>query len=707
MKRRWIIFGTALALYAALMGVARVITTRQAQRSTEAQLDNAILDYRATVAGAIDTMLGSIARQAVRELGRAEPRPMEEIGALAKRLDIDELNVVDRTGEIIASNDPHCMGVHQADNPVTAPFLALTNGTVVSVSQPFRPHAHNPAVRAKYLAVAFPGGDGYVQVGLDERHLGEMLPVILDYVFDEWMLGRTGFLLCANDDTDVLVSNPARHRDEARTLAETGFDEAAAAPYEVVGNADRGSTFKQRIYGETCDCRNYLFGGHRFVPVLPEREFYDTRTIFGSVFGVLLFLVLGAAAWGTDRILRDKDRLKAFYDAEDARRRSEMEIAKTIQTSALPGKVPPNPVFRLAASMTPARDVGGDFYDHFRYDATHIAFLVADVSGKGITAALYMMTAKDILRNKLLATRDGAAAFDSANADLCRNNPASMFLTAWGGILDTATGRLQYINAGHNPPLVRRADGTVEWLREKSGPMLAVLPGTAYKLRTATLAPGDTLFLYTDGVTEAMDPTGALFGETRLEETLRAAPTGEPESVCRMVRAAVTAFAAGAPAADDLTVLAVQPTPLPRRRTRIFPANRNGISDSSDYLDECLAAAPSSLSPLSAPLHVMLDEVVSNVVNYAGATVFEVTAEFSSTRASLTVSDNGKPYVPFAHADPDTSLPADARPIGGLGILIVKKTADAVTYRRENGHNVLCFEKVVGGKAQAETEPKA
>ena len=699
MKRRWIVFGTALALYAALMGVARVITTRQAERSTEAQLDNAMFDYRATVAGAIDTMLGSVARQAVRELGRAEPRSMEDIEALARHLDIDEINVVDRTGKIIASNDPHCLGVEMADNPVTAPFLALTNGSVMSVSQPFRPHAHNPAVRAKYLAVAFPGGDGFVQVGLDARHLGEMLPVILDYVFDAWALGRTGFFLCANDDTDLLVSNPSRHRDEARTLAETGFDEAAAAPYEVVGNADRGRTFKQRIFGETCDCRNYLFGGHRFVPVLPEREFYDTRTIFGAVFGVLLFLVLGAAAWGTDRILRDKDRLKAFYDAEDARRRREMDIAKTIQTSALPGKVPPNPVFRLAASMTPARDVGGDFYDHFRYDATHIAFLVADVSGKGITAALYMMTSKDILRNKLLAMRDGAAAFDSANADLCRNNPASMFLTAWGGILDTATGRLQYVNAGHNPPLVRRADGTVEWLRGKSGPMLAIVPGASYKLHTAVLAPGDTLFLYTDGVTEAMDPTGALFGERRLEETLRAAPAGEPESVCRMVRDAVDAFAAGAPAADDLTVLAVQLNQP--RRTRIFPSNLNGISDSSAFLDECLAAAPSSLAPLSAPLHVMLDEVVSNVVNYAGATVFEVTFEFSSTRASLTVSDNGKPYVPFAHADPDISLPAESRPIGGLGILIVKKTADAVTYHRENGHNVLCFEKVVGGNVQA------
>lgn len=690
MKRRWAIYGIALALYVALMAIARIITTRQAALNIEAQLDNALHDYHATIAGAIDTMLGSAARQAVRELGQPVLRSMDEIDALAHRLDIDELNVVDRTGEIIASNDPLCMGVHMADDPVMSPFMALTNGTLAFVSQPFRPHARNPKVRAKYLAVAFPGGNGFVQVGLDERHLSELLPVILNFIIDEWALGRTGFFLCANDDTDVLVSTPTRHREEAKTLADTGFDELAAAPYEVVGADSPGHTFKQRLYGEMCHCRNYLFGGHRFVPAIPEREFNDTRTIFGLVFGILLFLILEAFAWFADRIFRDKARLQAFYDAEDASRRHEMDIAKTIQTSALPGKVPPDPFFRLSASMTPAREVGGDFYDHFHFDSTHIAFLVADVSGKGITAALYMMTVKALIKNKLLGEREISTAFAAANKDLCTNNPANMFLTAWGAILDTTTGSLDFVNAGHNPPLLRRADGTVEWLREKSGPMLAVVPGAAYKLRTASLAPGDTLLLYTDGVTEAMDPSGALFGDARLAETLRAAPSGDPESVCRMVRAAVAAFAAGAPAADDLTLLAVQLLPPPHR-TLTFPATRDALSAASAFLDECLAVAPL----LSAPLHVILDEVASNVVKHSGATSFEVAIEISSTHARLTISDDGVPYDPLAHADPDTSLPASERPVGGLGILIVKKTADAVSYRRENNRNILSIEKSV------------
>ena len=697
MKRRWAIAAVAAVLYTVLMGVIWGIGTDEAEKDTESLLDYSIDDFRSTIGGAIDTMLASVARGAVRELGRAEARPTEDIAALAKRLDLDELNVVDREGRIIASNDPHSLGAVMAGDPVTDAFMALTNGTVASVSQPFRPHARNPEVRAKYLGVAFPGGDGFVQVGLDESHLAGMLPGILGYIFDEWLLGKTGFFLCADAETDRLISNPSRHRNEARTLAEAGFDEAVARPYEITGNTGAGKTFVQTLFGETCFCRCYLFGGHRFVPALPKREFYGERTVFAVVFGVLLFaVILGFAAF-TDRVFRDKDSLKAFYAAEDERRNREMDIAKTIQLAALPGELPENPVFRLSASMTPAREVGGDFYDHFRFDATREAFLVADVSGKGITAALYMMTAKALLKNRLLADRDPAAALAAANAELCRNNPANMFLTAWMGVLDTQTGRVDFANAGHNPPLVRRADGRVEWLRAKSGPMLAVVGGAVYKPHTATLAPGDALFLYTDGVTEAMDPQGALFGEKRLEETLRAAPDGDPAGLCRLVRAAVAAFAAGTPAADDLTVLAIRQLHSPHHASRSFPATRDGLADASAFLDELLSDADPALAP---PLHVMLDEIVSNVVKHSGATVFELDAAIANGNAArLTVSDNGRPYDPLARADPDTTLSASDRPIGGLGILIVKKMADSVSYHRESGKNILTLTKAVkGGK---------
>ena len=192
MKRRLMIFGGVFALYAALMFVTWSIGTRQAEEKTEAQLDYGVLDVHDTVAGAIDTMLGHVARTAVRHVGRPKPMSVEQMEAGAKELDIDEVNIVSREGVIIASNDPHCLGVVMAGDPVMDDFMALTNGVVATVSQPFRPHARNPKMRAKYLAAAFPGGDGFVQVGLDERRLKRMLPAILGYIFDEWLLGRTG-----------------------------------------------------------------------------------------------------------------------------------------------------------------------------------------------------------------------------------------------------------------------------------------------------------------------------------------------------------------------------------------------------------------------------------------------------------------------------------------------------------------------------------
>ena len=140
-KRRWAIAAVAVALYAGLMGVIWAIGTEQAAKDTESLLDYAIEDFRSTIGGALDSMLAAVARGAVRELGRAEERPMADIAALAERLDIDELNVVDREGRIIASNDPHSLGAVMAGDPVMDAFMALTNGTVASVSQPFRPHA--------------------------------------------------------------------------------------------------------------------------------------------------------------------------------------------------------------------------------------------------------------------------------------------------------------------------------------------------------------------------------------------------------------------------------------------------------------------------------------------------------------------------------------------------------------------------------------
>ena len=655
---------------------------------TEALLDYAVSDIRLAMDGAIDTMLEHVAVTCARRFGRADRHTREEVDSVAHLFDIDELCIVDRAGIVIASNDPDSLGVDMNKKEATQPFAALTNGTTKVVTQPFRSHAYSKS-RRKYLGVPFPGGDGYVQVGMDEARMPKMINTQLSFLFDTEM-GDTVCYLCADMETGSLVSTYLEGC-ETPTLEEIGFDASDVS--------DPNVTFEQTLFGDKAFCRSCVFGGHRFIMVVPSAEFYGTRDVLMVVMTILLALVLGAFVVLLLRISNDARRIKAFYAAEDAARAKDMVIAKTIQTSALPVPLAANPCFRLAASMTPAREVGGDFYDFFMLDATHLAFLVADVSGKGVTAALYMMTAKTVIKDALLATRDIAAAFTEANRELCRNNSANMFLTAWGGVLDLETGVVAFVNAGHNPPA--KVGKSVEWLADKSGTVMAFMDCVKYTPRLAHLAPGDVLFLYTDGVTEAMDRKGELFGEERLAATLAAVSSSSPDTVCGVVRVAVAAFADGAPAVDDLTVLAVQYVRQSERFVRSFPPTQEGICQASAYLDECLKEQPPGAQ---SSLHIILDEIASNIVKHSGASGFEVDVEFTEAPAGvrLVFVDDGVPYDPLSHADPDTKLPAAERPIGGLGIMMVKKMADSISYERARNRNFLTvFKKAERGKGSS------
>ncbi len=711
MNQSWKTFAWAAALfYAVLLAFIWSALTRRAFLQTESMLDYAMLDLDSTLNGSIDTMLMHVGESIAEELGSAQPLTTERAATLVAQRDIDEVNVFDRTGLNIGSSDPRLPGTRINDNSKSAPFMILTNGIRHAYSQAFRAGAHNPDVRRKYVGVAFPGGDGFIQVGIDESHVTRMFPSIMGFIFDAWLLGETGFFLCADLDDGHLISNPARHRDEARFLVETGYN-----PEDPAIREDGKTTFRQRLFGDVCDCRAVLFCGHRVIAALPPAEYYGTRTVYAFVMAFVLGLVLLLFVVLFRRIENDSNRLKAFYAAEETVRAKEMEIAKTIQNSALPVGLPASAHFRLFAAMQAAKEVGGDFYDYFPLDDTHIAFLVADVSGKGITGALYMMTAKTLIKDTLLALRDPAAALTKANSELCRNNPVNMFLTAWVGVLDVETGTISFANAGHNPPIKIESAPPAQpnnpttalpnYLTTKSGPMLAFMDGITYKLRYVVLEPGDTLFLYTDGVTEALDLKNELYGEERLIETLRAIPIAEmePESVCTIVRATVAAFSAGAPQADDITVMALKYVSHPRVFSRSFDATMEGLAQAAAFLDELLgptAARSADFAPyhgLLPTLQIFLDEIGSNIVRYSGASDFEIDLELEEEPRGVRMVfiDDGAAYDPLSHADPDTTLSADKRQIGGLGILMVKKMSTEMTYARTNNRNRLTVFKAV------------
>ena len=247
--------------------------------------------------------------------------------------------------------------------------------------------------------------------------------------------------------------------------------------------------------------------------------------------------------------------------AEKERIGAELSFATHIQASMMPCIFPSFPnrrEFDIYATMTPAKEVGGDFYDFFLVDDDHLAVVIADVSGKGVPAALFMVIAKTLIKDHTQSGKPPEEVFTEVNRQLCEANDENLFVTAWMGVLEISTGKLVYVNAGHNPPVIGRKNGETEFLRSRPGFVLAGLDFTKYRAGSLELMPGDLLYLYTDGVTEAMNTAQELYGEERLKRTLDANVSAAPEEIFKAVKKDLDDFVADAPQFDDITMLAMR-----------------------------------------------------------------------------------------------------------------------------------------------------
>ncbi|MDR1329763.1 MAG: PP2C family protein-serine/threonine phosphatase, partial [Oscillospiraceae bacterium] len=244
---------------------------------------------------------------------------------------------------------------------------------------------------------------------------------------------------------------------------------------------------------------------------------------------------------------------------EKERISAELDVAKQIQSSMLPHIFPPFPHRKeidIFGIMEPAREVGGDFYDFFLIDDKKLAVVIADVSGKGVPAALFMVIAKTLLSNYALMGKSPKEVFETVNNILCENNDAGLFVTCFMGYLDLESGEFVSVNAGHNPPLLKRG-GAYEYYKTKRGLVLAGMENTAYAESRIVLEPNDVLYLYTDGVTEADNEAKELYGERRLLETMNKNKNRGIKDLCAGVREDMALFADGALQADDITMLAI------------------------------------------------------------------------------------------------------------------------------------------------------
>ncbi|MBR3247703.1 MAG: SpoIIE family protein phosphatase [Clostridiales bacterium] len=391
--------------------------------------------------------------------------------------------------------------------------------------------------------------------------------------------------------------------------------------------------------------------------------------------------------------------------AEKERINTELSMATKIQAAMLPNVFPPFPdrnEFDIYASMDPAKEVGGDFYDFFLIDDDHLALVIADVSGKGIPASLFMMVSKILIKNHMMSGLSPAKALEATNNQICSNNKEDMFVTVWLGVLEISSGKLTAANAGHEYPVIKKPGEKFELIKDKHGLAVGAMEGVRYREYELQMEPGSKLFVYTDGVPEATDADNAFFGTERMVDALNEkSDAAFPKQILGSVRRAVDRFVKEAEQFDDLTMLCIE-----YRGAGPSKVKELTVDADRQKLDEVLAFVDGELEAADCPLKVQtqidvaVEEIFVNIASYSypdkdGTATIRVELADDNSEVTITLIDEGKQYDPTARTDPDVSLSAEERGIGGLGIYITKKFMEDVVYEYVDGRNHLKLRKLL------------
>ncbi len=378
---------------------------------------------------------------------------------------------------------------------------------------------------------------------------------------------------------------------------------------------------------------------------------------------------------------------------------AELNVATDIQNSMLPALFPAFPEryeIDLYAKMQPAKEVGGDFYDFFLIDSDHLALTIADVSGKGIPAALFMVITKTLLKTQGLAGLSPKKILETVNNQLCENNNACMFVTNFFAILEISSGNLVYSNAGHNPIAIKRKNEGYKYLESDVGFILAGMEDLEYTEATIQLKTGDSIVFYTDGVTEALNKELELYGEDRLIKTLDTVKTESARKIVNTIFEDIEVFANGADQADDITMLVLNYNGVPNFKNIELDANIENMDTLIDFISDYLKEH-NITETQTMQMSILCDEIFANICSYAypdnkgKAEIFihvdeDIIMEFT---------DSGIEYNPLQKAPPNLLASAEERDIGGLGIEMVKMMTDNMYYRYADKKNILTLVKSV------------
>ncbi len=390
------------------------------------------------------------------------------------------------------------------------------------------------------------------------------------------------------------------------------------------------------------------------------------------------------------------------------RMHSELRIAHDIQMGLVPKTFPPFPMrndLDLFAVLEPAREVGGDFYDFFLLDEKRMVVAIGDVSGKGVPAALFMAVTRSFLRSAFRSDADLTEVMTHVNNELVDGNDSCMFVTLFCAVFDLSDGSLKYVNAGHNPPVIQHSDGRQEWIAKPSGTVAGVIEDSPYTAGATELPEGAVLVLYTDGVTEAMNPDNALYDESRLAARLRASGSAcDCRALTEDLVNDIRAFAAGAEQSDDITILM-----LKRRSAEqdgdaklpvtVAPCHRFSFENRMEALETAMQEGDQFLeeqeaSPkLAYAVRLAFEELITNTIKYGYDNQQRHTIEVVldlAVPAVMTVTDDGRPFNPETDAPaPTLDGAVEDRPIGGLGLHMIREMGMKLDYCREHDHNIL------------------
>ena len=642
---------------------------------------------------------------------------------LANLFGIKELDVISHNGIITQSSVPGRVGKNICLDKDANKFSFLLNSgnAYDGYIEPIDNAKFTSQASCRYIAVKLLRG-GMLRLGTDFETIVRITDSHAARYLNDYHIGRDGFVLVLTPKNQILnIPKAILEHIDAKDL-QTNFD------FEANGIASGRMKGKDYLY-----VTSNLYG-YSVLALLPQEEANVATDIFIYSFVIVICLVFFVLYWEINKLI-DKTILKNIYNINSAlskiavgqldtnidikdspefrdlsnginntvkalkkimeekqkATKLELEIAKNIQFSSLPRKTDifeNSDYYEIFAQMDTAKEVGGDFYDYYNVADGKIVFLVADVSGKGVYAAMFMMMAKTLL--KAIATNnydDPAEILHQANEILCEENDVDMFLTCWLGVFDQKNGRITYANAGHNFPILIK-NGTAQFLSVKPNFVLAGMKNKKYENHTVDLEPGDKILLYTDGVNEAQNHDLQFFGNERLLSAVATAIGYNASNLCHFVRTKVKDFVVGAEQTDDVTLLCL----LARNKYVLdYEPKIENISSVIDYLEEKLSSLAVSKKIISH-ISIVADEICANIAQYSGADKASVEIYKKDNSLVVYFKSNGVQFNPLENSDPDITLSAEERDLGGLGILIVKKLVDSVAYENKDGQNILRIE---------------